>query len=137
MSVDDELEKIKRDMMRRMMGSQTPKTALKPEIVNELTDASFNAALKETDKTILVDFWAEWCAPCRMMAPLIQQLAMELSGRAFVAKLNVDQNPLTASRFSVMSIPNFIAFRGGQPVGRVVGAVGKPSLMQLIQSHMP
>ncbi|HUV34222.1 MAG TPA: thioredoxin [Candidatus Desulfaltia sp.] len=138
MSVDDELEKIKLDMMRRMVSAKpSNSTILKPGEVNELTDASFHAALAETDKPVLVDFWADWCAPCRMMAPVVQQMASELSGRAFVVKLNVDQNQRTATQFGVMSIPNFIVFKGGKPAGQVLGAVGKPSLQQLLQRHMP
>jgi len=138
MSVDEELERIKRNMMKRMLGAQ-PKAAtiLRPGAVNVLTDSSFEKALSETGLPVLVDFWAEWCAPCRMMAPLVEQLASELSGRAFVAKLNVDQNQATAAQFGVMSIPNFIVFRGGRPVGQVVGAVGKPSLLQLVSRASP
>ena len=111
MGVDEELEKIKRDLMKL-------------------------SALSETEKPILVDFWAEWCAPCKMMAPIMHQLASELSGKALIAKLNVDLNPRTATQFGVMSIPNFIVFKGGKPVGQVVGAVGKSSLLQILQKHM-
>jgi len=138
MSVDDELERIKRGMIRRMMAQKPPRAArLRAGEVNELTDSDFHDALGETDKPVLVDFWADWCAPCNMMAPIVQQLASELSSRALVAKLNVDQNPVTAAQFGVMSIPNFIAFKLGKPVGQLVGAVGKPSLLQLLQRHMP
>ena len=134
MSTDDELEKIKRQMMRRMMAPAPAKpTLLRDGQVNELSDANFRQALSEADKPVLVDFWAEWCAPCRMMAPVISQLAAEYAGRAYVAKLNVDLNPGTAAQYGVMSIPNFIVFRGGLPVGQTVGAVGKPGLVQLIQ----
>lgn len=134
MSTDDELEKIKRRMLKRMMAAAPAKpSTLRDGQVNELTDANFRQALSEADKPLLVDFWAEWCAPCRMMAPVIKQLAAEYSGKAYVAKLNVDHNPATAARYRVMSIPNFMVFRGGQPVGQTVGAVGKPGLVQLIQ----
>ena len=138
MSVDDEIEKIKKDMMKRMMAPQPEGASLlKPGVVNVLTDSSFAKALSETGLPVLVDFWAEWCAPCRMMAPAVDQLASELSGRAYVAKLNVDQNPATAARFGVMSIPNFIVFRGGRPAGQAVGAVGKHSLLQLVGGASP
>ena len=134
MSTDDELEKIKRQMMRRMM---TPAPA-KPSIlrdgqVNELTDANFQQAVSAADKPLLVDFWAEWCAPCKMMAPVIHQLAAEYAGKAYIAQLDVDHNRGTAMKYRVMSIPNFIVFRGGQPAGQTVGAVGKPGLMRLLQ----
>jgi len=134
MSVDDELEKIKQNMFKRMMSTQPPKAStLKAGTVNELSDANFQKAISEAALPVLVDFWAEWCAPCRMMAPVVDSLASELSGRAFLAKLNVDHNPVTAARYSVMSIPNFIVFKGGRPAGQVVGAAGKSSLVQLVQ----
>jgi thioredoxin 1 len=134
MSTDDELEKIKQQMLRRMMAPAPPKPSiLRDGQVNELKDANFRQALSEADKPVLVDFWAEWCAPCRMMAPVIHQLAAEYAGKAYIAKLDVNNNPSTATQYRVMSIPNFIVFRGGQPVGQTVGAVGKPGLVQLIQ----
>ncbi len=134
MSTDDELEKIKQQMLKRMMAPTPAKPSiLRDGQVNELTDANFRQAMSEADKPVLVDFWAEWCAPCKMMAPVIHQLAAEYAGKAYMAKLNVDHNPGTAARYRVMSIPNFIVFRGGQPVGQTVGAVGKPGLVQLIQ----
>jgi thioredoxin 1 len=134
MSTDDELEKIKQQMMKRMMAPAPAKPSLlRDGQVNELTDTNFRQAMSEADKPVLVDFWAEWCAPCKMMAPVIHQLAAEYAGRAYIAKLNVDHNPSTAAQYRVMSIPNFIVFKGGQPVGQTVGAVGKPGLVQLIQ----
>ena len=134
MSVDDELEKIKQSMLKRMMSPHPPKAStLKAGTVNELSDANFQKAISETALPVLVDFWAEWCAPCRMMAPVVDSLASEFSGRAFFAKLNVDHNPVMATRYGVMSIPNFIVFKGGRPAGQVVGAAGKPSLAQLVQ----
>jgi thioredoxin 1 len=136
MGVDEELEKIKREMMRRMSTPQPPRTTLKPGMVTDLTDLNFNSAIVGTEKPVLVDFWAEWCAPCKMMAPILNQLASEMSGRAFVAKLNVDQNPRTATQFGVMSIPNFIVFKDGRQAGQVVGAVGKANLVQLLQKFM-
>jgi len=134
MSDDDELEKIKRQMMRRMMASKPEKTSLlRDGQVNELTDANFQQVISSADKPVLVDFWAEWCAPCRMMAPAIRQLAAEYSGKAYMAKLDLDHNRDTAMKYRVMSIPYFMVFRGGQPVAQTVGAVGKPGLEQLLQ----
>ncbi len=133
MSADDELERIKREMMEKLMSPQQPKPGvLRDGEVNELTDHTFQTALGETDKPILVDFWAEWCAPCRMMTPVVHQLAGEYRGKAYVAKVNVDRNQRTAATYGVMSIPNFILFNGGRPVGQQVGAVGKPGLVQLL-----
>jgi len=134
MSADDELEKIKRQMMRRMMASTPEKPSLLQDgRVNELTDATFKQAISMADRPVLVDFWAEWCAPCKMMAPVIHQIAADYAGKAYIAKLDVDHNRGTAMKYRVMSIPNFIVFRGGQPVGQTVGAVGKPGLVQLLQ----
>ena len=134
MSADDELEKIKKQMMRRMMAPTPAKPSLlRDGQVNELTDANFQEAISAADRPVLVDFWAEWCAPCKMMAPVIHQLAAEYKGKAYIAQLDVDNNRGTAMKYRVMSIPNFMVFRGGQPVGQTVGAVGKPGLVQLIQ----
>ena len=133
MSLDDELEKIKRRMMRELMEPKPkPRGPFLDGVVVELEDAGFQSALDAADKPVLVDFWAEWCAPCRMMAPILEDLAKEYAGRAYFAKLNVDRNPLTARRMGVSSIPQFIVFRGGRPSGRLVGAVGKQRLAQLL-----
>jgi len=134
MSTDEELEKIKRQMMKRMMAPAPAKPSLlRDGQVNELTDTNFQQAISTADKPVLVDFWAEWCAPCKMMAPVIHRLAAEYAGKAYIAQLDVDHNRGTAMKYRVMSIPNFIVFRGGHPMGQTVGAVGKPGLVQLIQ----
>ena len=134
MSTDEELEKIKRQMMKRMMAPAPAKPSLlRDGQVNELTDTNFQQAISAADKPVLVDFWAEWCAPCKMMAPVIHRLVAEYAGKAYIAQLDVDHNRGTAMKYRVMSIPNFIVFRGGQPVGQTVGAVGKPGLVQLLQ----
>jgi thioredoxin 1 len=135
MSSDDALEKIKQEMLKRMMESKKPRFWRDGQVMT-LTDANFNTGLVEADKPVLVDFWAEWCAPCKMMSPIIEQMAAEYSGKVYFAKLNTDQNRLTASRYRVMSIPNFIVFKGGQAVGQTVGAVGKQGLTNLINRFM-
>ena len=136
MSSDDALEKIKQEMLERMMESKQKPRFWRDGHVITLTDANFNTSLVEADKPVLVDFWAEWCAPCKMMSPIIEQMAAEYSGKVYFAKLNTDQNRLTASRYRVMSIPNFIVFKGGQAVGQTVGAVGKQGLTNLINRFM-
>ena len=132
MSSDNALEKIKQDMLKRMMtAEQKPKFWVNGQVMI-LTDANFHAALADADKPVLVDFWAEWCGPCKMMGPIVTQMASEYAGKAYFAKLNTDQNKGVASQYNVMSIPNFIAFSGGKPVGQTVGAVGKQGLASLI-----
>lgn len=132
MSSDNELEKIKQEMLKKMM---TPAPAIqfwKDGQVMELSDANFQKALSLTDKPVLVDFWADWCGPCKMMAPVVNQMAKDHAGKAHIAKLNVDFNKITAAQYGVMSIPNFVVFKNGQPVGRTVGAVGRQGLEALL-----
>jgi thioredoxin 1 len=95
-----------------------------------LSDATFDEQINGADKPVLVDFWAEWCGPCKMVAPVLEELADEQADSISVAKLNVDDNPATAMRFSVMSIPTLLVFKGGEPVKRLVGAKGKGQLLQ-------
>jgi thioredoxin 1 len=98
----------------------------KPQTV---TDANFDQVING-QMPVLVDFWAEWCGPCRMVAPSVEQLAQEFAGRAVVAKLNVDQNPRTSHRFNIMSIPALYIFKGGEVIDRIVGAQPLPVLRQ-------
>jgi thioredoxin 2 len=99
-----------------------------PWIVNG-TDISFRKEL-ETSTPVLVDFWADWCAPCRMTAPALENLAREKAGQIKVVKINVDQNPTTAERFNIQSIPTLILFKNGQAVETVVGAMSKSALLE-------
>ena len=95
-----------------------------------LPDATFDETLAGSDTPVLVDFWAEWCGPCKMIAPTLAEIASEQRGKLTIGKLNVDDNPDTARRFDVMSIPTLLVFKDGQQVKRLVGAKGKGQLLQ-------
>jgi thioredoxin 1 len=94
-----------------------------------VTDAEWTNEVLESDKPVLVDFWAEWCGPCRMVGPIVDEIADENGDKIKVLKLNVDENPNTAREYGVMSIPTLLVFKGGQPDKRIVGAKAKSALM--------
>jgi thioredoxin 1 len=100
------------------------------EGVSTLTDATFDEEIGSADEVVVVDFWAEWCGPCKMISPILEEIAAEQGGKVRVAKLNVDDNPDATRRFEVMSIPTLIVFQDGQPVKRLIGAKGKGQLLQ-------
>jgi len=96
----------------------------------ELTDATFDEEVKGSDVPVIVDFWAEWCGPCKMVAPVLEEIAAENTDKLRVVKLNIDDNLDTARRFDVMSIPTLIVFKDGEAQMRIVGAKGKGQLLQ-------
>lgn len=99
----------------------------------EITDATFLAEVERSATPVLLDMWADWCGPCHMLAPTIDQLATEMSGRVKVAKLNIDENPGTANRFGVRSIPTLLVLKGGKEVDRLVGAQPKQEIMRRLE----
>lgn len=101
----------------------------------ELNDSNFDQAIN-SDKPVLVDFWAEWCGPCKMIGPVVEELANDYEGKAVVAKLNVDENPQITARFGVRSIPTLLVFKNGQVVDKQVGAVPKSVLSQKLQAQV-
>lgn len=103
----------------------------------EVSDASFSTEVLSSNKPVLVDFWATWCGPCKMVAPVLEEIAGERSDHLTVAKLDVDANPETAQNFQVVSIPTMILFKDGQPVKRIVGAKGKAALLRELSDAVP
>jgi thioredoxin 1 len=106
------------------------------DTVLHATDADFDSHVLQSEVPVLVDFWAPWCGPCRMIAPALDQLAGEYAGKAKVVKIDVDQNPATAMKFRVRSIPMLLVFKDGQIHGQQIGAVGKAQLAQLIDKAL-
>ena len=102
--------------------------------IKTLGDADFDAAVK--DGVVLVDFWAEWCAPCRRIAPMVDQLAEDYNGRLTVAKMNVDENPVTPPNFMIRGIPTLLLFKDGDLKETVVGLAGKDDLAKMIDKHL-
>ena len=104
-------------------------------MAEHFTSAAFEQAIAG-DKPVLVDFWATWCGPCRMIAPVIEEVASEFEGRAVVGKVDVDEEPGLAQRFGVMSIPTLIVFKGGKVVEQAIGARGKADVAAMINRHL-
>jgi thioredoxin 1 len=99
----------------------------------EITDANFNELIN-SDKPVLVDFWAEWCGPCQMLGPVVEELAGEMAGKAIIGKLNVDENPNVTAQFGVRSIPTLLVFKNGALINKQVGVVPKATLAKLLET---
>jgi thioredoxin 1 len=104
--------------------------------ITTLTTSTFDEVVKASDVPVVVDFWAEWCGPCKMIAPILDEIATEQAGKVKIAKLNVDNDPELAQRFDVMSIPTLIVFKNGQAAKRMVGAKGKGQLLQELNEFL-
>ena len=106
------------------------------EKISTLTDATFDEHVASSDVPVLVDFWAEWCGPCKQIAPILEEIATEQEGKLKIAKLNIDENLDVTRRFEVMSIPTLLLFKDGQPVQRLIGAKPKGALLQEISAYL-
>jgi thioredoxin 1 len=137
---DSELERIRYKKMRELMerGSEETMSVPQNEIDHPiiLNDENFDKEVSKYPVTV-VDLWAPWCGPCRMVTPIIENLAKEYVGKIVFGKLNVDENPDTSRKFGIMSIPTIIIFKNGKPVDKVVGALPKERLEQRIGKYLP
>ena len=103
-------------------------------MATQISDATFDSLVLKSELPVLLDFWAPWCGPCRAVGPIIDDLAEEYEGRVIIAKMNVDENPTTPTKFGIRAIPTMILFKGGEAVARQVGALGKDELKQFIEN---
>ena len=109
---------------------------MEKEVLFHVTDGKFNEEVLQSDLPVLVDFWAPWCGPCLSIAPAVEELAKEYSGRIKVGKMNVDENPEIPSTFGIRGIPTLILFKGGKAVNQIVGAVPKNKLKALVEESL-
>ena len=126
---DPELEKILSERLRKI--SESPKL----EQIVKITESNFEQ-FANSEKPLFLDFWAEWCGPCRTMEPVVERLAGKYSGKMAIGKLNVDEQPNLATKYDVFSIPTFMVFKHGKPVDAVIGAVGEGMLDKFIQKAL-
>ncbi|HVY80311.1 MAG TPA: thioredoxin TrxA [Steroidobacteraceae bacterium] len=106
------------------------------DTIKNVTDASFETEVLGASQPVLVDYWAEWCGPCKMIAPLLEEFARSYAGQLQVAKVNIDENPGTPTRYNVRSIPTLMLFKDGRPVATKIGALSKSQLMAFIEDHL-
>lgn len=133
-SEEDELKRIKERKMRELMKEFKEKKGMTGEVIH-ITDSNFSKVVGE-NSLVLVDFFADWCMPCRMMAPIVEELAKEYAGKVLVGKINVDENPATADQFQVFSIPTLVIMKSGEEVDRIVGFVPKSQIEARLKKYL-
>jgi|TARA_B100001059_G_scaffold49554_1_gene42622 thioredoxin 1 len=106
------------------------------DLILKITDAEFENQVIKSEKPILVDYWAEWCGPCKMIAPVLEEVASEMSDKVLIGKLNVDENSQTPPKYGIRGIPTLMLFKNGEPVGTQVGAVNKNDLIKFIEDNI-
>ena len=106
------------------------------EVILKITDADFENLVIKSEIPILVDYWAEWCGPCKMIAPILEDIASEMSGKVLIGKLNVDENSQTPPKYGIRGIPTLMLFKKGEPVGTQVGAISKNDLKKFIEDNI-
>ena len=106
------------------------------DLILKITDAEFENQVIKSEKPILVDYWAEWCGPCKMIAPVLEEVASEMSDKVIIGKLNVDENSQTPPKYGIRGIPTLMLFKNGEPVGTQVGAVNKNDLIKFIEDNI-
>jgi len=106
------------------------------ESVHAVSENDFETAVLGADVPVLVDFWAEWCVPCHVVSPIVEEIARDHAGALKVVKLNVDDSPAVTQKYGVMSIPTLLLFKGGEPIARLAGARGKDAILREIQAHV-
>jgi len=106
------------------------------DLIRSVTDHSFEHDVLKSDKPVLIDYWAEWCGPCKMIAPVLEEIAKEYAGRLTVAKLNIDENPVTPPRYGIRGIPTLMLFKNGNVEATKVGAVSRSQLSAFIESNL-
>lgn len=130
---DRELEQIRQKKLQEIMKSKERKQEMSTEPVH-VTDSNFNETVSK-HSLALIDFWASWCGPCQALAPTIKELAGKYSGKILIGKLDVDENPETATRFQVLSVPTLVVMKNGQEVDRIVGCVPKTYIEAALRKH--